>query len=123
MEVLYFLTLLGKLNSLLQAVLGISLAFLGLGFIVWSVGKCSDSNDRDKEFWIKHMRLKTKVAFAIAIVSALSLVALPTKEEAFLIYGGGTVIEYVQNNEEAKKIPDNAVKALNTWLETIQKDK
>lgn len=123
MEVLYFLTLLGKLNSLLQAVLGISLAFLVFGFIVWAVSKCDDSSEKDKEFYSKHVRLKAKIALAIAIVSVLLLVALPTREEAFLIYGGGTVIDYVQNNEEVKKIPDNAVKALNTWLETIHEDK
>lgn len=123
MEVLYFLTLLGKLNSLLQAVLGISLAFVVFAFICWAVSKCSDADTKDKEFYSKYVRLKAKVALAMAIVSTLLLVALPTKEEAFLIYGGGTVIDYVQNNEEVKKIPDNAVKALNTWLESVQKDK
>jgi hypothetical protein len=122
MEELYILSLIGKFNSLLQAVLGISLAFTVFSFICWSASKCSDSSTKDREFYNKYIRLKAKAALAIAIISALLLVALPTKEEAFLIYGGGTVIDYMQNSEEVKKIPDNAVKALNTWLESVQKD-
>ena len=54
------------------------------------------------------------------IVSFLVLVITPTEKEAYLIYGLGGTIDYIQSNDKAKQIPDKCIEALNTWLDKIQ---
>ena len=49
---------------------------------------------------------------------ALTLTVSPRH---FAIYGVGSVIDYAKNSKEVQKLPDNAVKALNVYLESVQK--
>lgn len=58
-----------------------------------------------------------RCGIATLCISTTVCVFCPSKKDALLIYGGGAVIDYVHSSEEAKKLPDNAVKALNKWLE------
>lgn len=46
---------------------------------------------------------------------------IPSKDELYAIYGVGTVLDYAKSSKEVQKLPDNAVKALNIYLEDIQK--
>ena len=46
---------------------------------------------------------------------------VPSKEELYAIYGVGPIIDYAKGSKEVQKLPDNAVKALNVYLENIQK--
>ena len=48
---------------------------------------------------------------------------IPLTEQLYAIYGVGTVIDYAKGSKEVQKLPDNAVKALNVWLENVNKDK
>lgn len=50
-------------------------------------------------------------------------VFIPSKEQLYVIYGVGTVVDYVKGSKEVQKLPDNAVKALNMWLENVNKEK
>lgn len=73
-------------------------------------------------------RIKTKLhnlykGFIPLICAMLVIAVFPTEESALKIYGFGSVIDYMQSSEEAKKIPDNALKAINIWLEDFQEDK
>lgn len=47
----------------------------------------------------------------------------PTKDEALLIWGVGSTIDYVTENETIKQLPDKCVNALNTWVESLGSDK
>ena len=47
----------------------------------------------------------------------------PSIEQLYAIYGVGTVIDYAKESNEVKKLPDNAVKSLNVWIENVNKDK
>lgn len=38
------------------------------------------------------------------------------------IFGIGTVLEYIKNSDEAKQLPDNALKAINYYLKEIPKE-
>ena len=49
-------------------------------------------------------------------------VLIPSKNELYAIYGVGSVIDYAKSSKEVQKLPDNAVKALNVYLENIQKE-
>ena len=48
---------------------------------------------------------------------------VPSKEELYVIYGVGPAIDYAKSSKEVQKLPANAVKALNMWLENVNKDK
>jgi CRISPR/Cas system-associated protein Cas10 (large subunit of type III CRISPR-Cas system) len=64
--------------------------------------------------FLKRIQKWIGIAF---LTSAVLFVFTPNKKEMLMIYGGGTIIDYIQNNKELQKIPDNVVKALNKWLE------
>lgn len=46
-------------------------------------------------------------------------VTIPTSNQCYAIFGVGTVLNYVNNSNEVKKIPDNAMKAVNRYLESL----
>lgn len=54
-----------------------------------------------------------------AILTAICLIGstlLPNKKETYLIYGFGSVIDYVDNNETAKELPDKVIDIVNNYL-------
>lgn len=54
---------------------------------------------------------------------SLVLCALtPSTKECYFIFGVGSVVEYCTSSEEVKKLPNNTIKALNRYLESIQQD-
>lgn len=52
----------------------------------------------------------------IGVISLLLIVFTPGKKELLFIYCGGTVLEYFENNPQAKELPDNLVRSLNDYL-------
>ena len=49
-------------------------------------------------------------AVALAI-SVLGVIVIPTKEDMLLIYGVGTTLDYLQDNEKVQQLPDKCVDA------------
>lgn len=62
---------------------------------------------------------KYKGWFVIGLFGVIIGVITPSTNKCYAIFGVGTVLNYVNNNDEAKKIPDNAMKAVNRYLESI----
>ena len=56
------------------------------------------------------------------VLSGIGWVFVPKTNEALLIYGVGTTIDYVDNNETIKQLPDKAVQALDKYLDSFNKD-
>ena len=54
-------------------------------------------------------------------MSSALCVLIPSKNELYAIYGIGSIIDYAKDSKEVQKLPDNAVKALNAYLENVQK--
>lgn len=81
-------------------------------FLVSGIGFASDSEDE----------LNVKIFKRSGIVLAISLmgvVILPTKQDMLLIYGVGTTLDYIQENETAKQLPDKCIEALDAWVESF----
>lgn len=57
----------------------------------------------------------------LSIFGTLAILT-PSKEDALLIFGLGSTIEYIQSNEKAQELPDKCVEALDAWLDSL-KDK
>lgn len=47
---------------------------------------------------------------------------IPTTNQALLIYGAGGTIDYIKSNGTAKQLPDKCVKALDKYLDNINKE-
>lgn len=55
----------------------------------------------------------------IGVVSFIIVAFTPTKEDLLLIYGLGPTVDYIQDNEEVKELPDKCVEALNKWVDSL----
>ncbi|WP_294063682.1 hypothetical protein [uncultured Fusobacterium sp.] len=75
-------------------------------------------DEKEKELAKKHLKKITP----ILAVLILSITLLPSTKSCYRIIGLGTVIEYIKNSDEAKQLPDNALKAINYYLKEIPKE-
>lgn len=110
MITLYWLTVLGNISDL-----------SAVSFCMFAVF-CFFSSF---EFFVKDATKSNKKTFKVCciglVVSLALCVIVPSKSELYAIYGIGSVLDYAKDSKEVQKLPDNAVKALNVYLENIQK--
>lgn len=59
----------------------------------------------------------------VAVVCLVLGIVVPTKKDLYIIYGVGSVIDYMQENEEAKQLPDKTIKALNAFADKYTQTK
>ena len=127
MNELYLIRLIGMIHEFAVAFFIISIVVLIYKAVMYAVAN-ADSVDSPGELSdFQKERIKTKLRNFykgfIPLICAMTAVAVfPTEESALRIYGFGSVIDYMQSSEEAKKLPDNALKAINIWLEDFQED-
>lgn len=103
MKELYFINLIGNMNSAAWVIFGV------LCFAAFVIGIAYFMDDID-DVMIKKL---SKPMIIVAVVSLLLGVLLPTKKDAYIIYGIGSVVNYIQENDEARQLPDKTVKMLN----------
>lgn len=53
------------------------------------------------------------------ILSVIGLLFIPSTNEAFLIWGIGGTIDYIQESDKLRELPDKCVEALDLWIESI----
>lgn len=63
-----------------------------------------------------------KYCIATSVVSTLFNILTPTTKDAMLIYGVGTTVDFLQENENVQQLPDKCVKALNDWVDSLVED-
>lgn len=112
MNTLYWLTVLGNISTLS------AVSFSMFAFFCFF----SSFEFFDKEA-TKSNKKKFKLCCIGLVVSLALCVIIPSKSELYAIYGVGSIIDYAKDSKEVQKLPDNAVKALNAYLENIQKEK
>lgn len=123
MSTLYWITVLGNLCTLSGWTLGILIvAILLLGTYAIAIATGDYADEDDKAEARKYYKITKKLALC-SIIPILILTFVPSAKQLYAIYGVGTVIDYAKNSKEVQKLPDNAVKALNVWLENINKNK
>lgn len=116
MSTLYWITVIGKLGIVAQVT---SFCFLVVAIIT---GICAGIN-KGEDDKTSHALFKVFRRSSIAgIISLLIVLFTPSTQQLYAIYGVGTVIDYAKGSKEVQKLPDNAVKALNVWLENVSKE-
>ncbi len=123
MSTLYWITVLGNLYTLsvwVLCILIVAIIFLGTYAIATETGDYADEEDKEEA----HIYYKKAGKLALcSIIPTLILIFVPSTKQLYAIYGVGTVTDFAKESNEVKKLPDNAVKALNMWLENVNKDK
>ena len=63
---------------------------------------------------------KKVIIFALILVGIITF--MPSTRDAYIIYGVGGTLDYLQSNPTAKKLPDKCIVALDKFLDSISKD-
>lgn len=110
MSTLYWISVLGNISALASVTFSIFAVFL---FFLYLDAFVMDATKSNKKIF--------KLCY-IGIVASLALcVLIPSKNELYAIYRVGSVIDYAKSSKEVQKLPDNAVKAQNVYLKSVQK--
>lgn len=58
----------------------------------------------------------------VLAISALMCLFVPGSKQAMLIWGLGQTVDYIQENEAVKELPDKCVEALEVWLYSLTEE-
>lgn len=116
MNELYWLITLGRINTFLGACLSVSIIVALVSIIVFVE---SDYNGD------KHIKSKIilKLDALVILILSCGYTLIPSKEDLYLIYGAGTIMDYCKNTSKVKEVPDKAIDALNRYLDSLVEDK
>lgn len=109
MEEIYWLTRLDGILYTGKILLALSIVTI-VPTLCYFMSMSNEDEDRPKTI------MALKVLIPILILSLLIVLFVPSKKEMFLIYGLGTTIEYVKENDKLKEIPDMAIDAIMEYL-------
>ena len=115
MNELYWLTRLEYIQNFLVIVMSVSGIALFITFVLWLMAN-----------YVEEAKLMIRWVvgtFATLVISSLIFVFVPSTKEAVLIWGVGSTIDYLQENETAKQLPDKCINALNDWVESLSDEK
>ena len=118
MNEIYWITRLDMVNRWLLAFSIISGIIMGIVAIAYILSK-SDNDEHSMGIFRSILKPSTRVFFICIPLSILT----PTKNEAMLIWGVGSTIDYIQDNETAKQLPDKCINALDAWVESLSEEK
>lgn len=109
MWLIYLITILDNLQCISMVLSLISL----FGTILTTVAVIIDEdNARDKSI----IKLRKLSIIFLSIFAPIALF-VPNSKQAAMIFAVGTTIEYVQNNEKIKELPDKAVLCLDKFID------
>lgn len=115
---MYWITRLSSIHDAFLFVFIIAAIVAGFtGIIILLIG-----DDKDDHACFKRVKKYFITAFVAVVLGGIGLVFVPKTNEALLIYGVGTTIDYVDNNATIKQLPDKAVQALDKYLDSLNKD-
>lgn len=121
MSTLYWINVLGNFLELCMIIFVIS-ALLGITFFLATIFHEGDiKSDLSKVGYKRFVKVRNTNCIVL-IISTLVLVFLPTKSQLYIIYGVGGSIDYLKDNPTAKELPDKCIKALDTWVDNLNKE-
>lgn len=96
------------------------------GIIILAMNICANNNDCKNcydncaaKIITNRAKLNGKKILTFGFICAFLACIVPNKKDCYAIFGVGTVLNYVNNSDEAKQIPDNAMRAVNRYLESL----
>ena len=114
MSEIYWITRLDYLRVLLTGMAII------LGIIVFSTGLFVVVDGKDEIIMSAAKRRKILLCSSVSfVVFTLGATFTPSTKEMMLIWGLGNTVDYIQENETLKELPDKCVKALEAWADSL----
>ena len=123
MNEIYWITVLSSLHTVAFIIFAIiaGIAILCVCILIATMG----TYDADEIDEIAKRKIK-KITISSLIIGFIMLmisIFIPSKQDMYLIYGVGNVIDYCQDNPKVKELPDKAVEALDIWLDMVNEKK
>jgi hypothetical protein len=124
MSELYWISRIGMLHNFLTLILAISCAcsifFTISHFISLDIKFDEESYDGKIKIMVDKFWKRTLVSTFVIITL---YIFVPSMRQIYLIYGLGGTIDYLTKDENAKKIPEKTINALNIFLDNeLKKD-
>ena len=116
MTELYWFTILGNLHVIIKAIMIISILFFAVLFIFYLLS----FSEEDEVNFCNTIAKYFKISLVTLATSTALFIFIPSSTELYAIYGIGGTIDYLKENNEAKKLPDNIIKATNIFLEEME---
>lgn len=116
----YLITRLTALNGFFFAIALITGIIAVICAIVYGVNNIDEYRYNEKsqatlKKWIRNCTIT-------CVASTLFNIFTPTTKDAMIIYGIGTTVDFLQENENVQQLPDKCVKALNDWVDSLVED-
>lgn len=119
MSILYWINVLDNINFLFILIFIASLLFSVACFIANLT--CTASEVSETLDYKRFINAKNW-AYTLLIISTLIITFVPSKRELYIIYGVGGTMDYLKENPTAKELPDKCIKALDTWVDNLNKE-
>ena len=113
MSELYWISVISKLHAIFHLLFTIS-AILSVVQIMTIIAYGNKTS--------KNAGKLTKLSIIATFIFGLGSILTPSKNEAYLIYGAGTIVDYCKGDQKVKEIPDKAIDALNKYLDSIKEN-
>lgn len=129
MSEIYWITRLTCICNFLTAVAVVSF-LISATMAIFAMCNKFEANDYEEggkyyNYYIQRFKMFLsyfKRLIFVAIIACLINFFIPTTNEALMIYGVGGTIDYVKSNETTKQLPDKYIKALDKYLDNINKE-
>ena len=119
MNEIYWITVLGSLRTvaliIFAMVTGVTILCVCILFFTISA---YDTDEID-EIAKRKVEKITVFSAIVGFILVIAMIFIPSKQDMYLIYGVGNVIDYCQDNPKVKELPDKAVEALDIWLDMV----
>lgn len=122
MSEIYWITVLDSLRTaaFIIFIIAITIAILCACILIANIA----TYDKDEIDKIAERKVKkiTVSSLIVGFITLMIIIFVQPKQDMYLIYGVGNVIDYCQDNPKVKELPDKAVEALNTWLDMVNEE-
>ena len=110
---IYWIEMLDGINFLL-ILTGVIILIVAAIMIATSFG----GEDYDEKYEDDLLLRKNGIKLLfLSLILFIICVLTPNTKQAYRIYGISATINYLEDNEEAKQLPDKGVKVLNKWAD------
>lgn len=121
MSTLYWINVLDNLNGLCILIFALCLILSSVCFLI-NLFYAEEIKEGSATFGYKGFVKTKNWTYTTLIISALVIIFVPSKSQLYMIYGVGGTIDYLKENPTAKELPDKCIKALDTWVDNINKE-
>ena len=88
-----------------------SAIYLGISWFMDGEDEMLMSNETRKKI--------AKATLIPLVISTLIWMLVPSSKTTFMIFGLGSTVDYIKENDTLQGIPDKCVKALDAWVDSL----